>query len=87
MVKDFYILKMITSFNGVRCVNWFKVLDTPKGMSWYKCNIQNNKVTWEFDEHVRGNFIRDFEHKFIVLDYNPNLHDKMIINDIVGCVD
>lgn len=63
MTKDFYIIKMMTSFNDVR---WYKILDTPKGMSWYNCVIQNNKITWKFNGNERGKCIRDYEHNFLL---------------------
>ena len=72
-MKDFYIIKMPHQ--------WFKILDTPKGMTWYKCDIIDGQVKWTYDSFTKDHKIMDYNQNFTILDYNPHIHDQMILQE------
>lgn len=72
-MKDFYIIKLPQ--------RWHKVLDTPKGMTWYEYEIIDGQVKWTYDSFSPNKKINDYNENFTILDYNPTIHDPMIIKE------
>jgi len=76
--KYWYLINFIWHNQGKQS-SWYKVYQTKTGVSFYKAIIENNIVSWEYDETIKGKKVDDY---IGTLDYNPNIHDKMIINDM-----
>jgi len=79
--RYFYIVrfKWITD-DGPHC-RWCKICDTPTGVSIYEPVVIDGKLSWEYDKTIKGKTVDDYNHNLFTLDYNPGIHDKMIMKE------
>jgi len=77
--KYWFIIKFITSSG----ITWYKIYETKMGgVAFYEPRIVKDKLMcWKYNYTIKNTTIRDYEHNFVILDYFPGIHDKMITEE------